>query len=179
MQPQFDLRDPQFEARLFGVRTIVAIGLVVVLLGVVLMRYYALQITEHEIYRTQSERNRVQLQPLPPRRGLIYDRNGVVAILRQRRLLQNPHHDLFQRHIYDARQSFQFVRIDGAEFLGIHAQPNHRVCARQQIPPSIDEVPPACMTNLELLPVVLHDFPEAVALPYVQKEQSAQDDAEG
>jgi penicillin-binding protein 2 len=78
MQPQFDLRDPQLEARIFGVRTIVAIGLVVVLLSVILMRYYALQITGHEVYRTQSERNRVQLQPLPPRRGLIYDRNGVL-----------------------------------------------------------------------------------------------------
>ena len=78
MQPQFDLKDPQFEARLFGVRTIVAICLVVVLLGVILMRYYALQITGYEIYRTQSERNRVQVQPLPPRRGLIYDRNGVL-----------------------------------------------------------------------------------------------------
>ncbi len=30
------------------------------------MRYYSLQITEYEIYQTQSERNRVQLQPLPP-----------------------------------------------------------------------------------------------------------------
>ena len=44
----------------------------------ILARYYALQITEYETYRTQSDRNRVQLQPLPPKRGLIYDRNGVL-----------------------------------------------------------------------------------------------------
>ena len=44
----------------------------------ILSRYYSLQITDYEIYSTQSERNRVQLQPLPPRRGLIYDRNGVL-----------------------------------------------------------------------------------------------------
>jgi penicillin-binding protein 2 len=78
MLPQFDLKDPQLESRIFGIRTIMAVCLVVTLLGVVLMRYYTLQITEYEIYRTQSERNRVQLQPLPPRRGLIYDRNGVL-----------------------------------------------------------------------------------------------------
>jgi penicillin-binding protein 2 len=78
MQPQFDLKDPQLEARIFGVRTIFAIGLVVLLLGVILMRYYELQITEYETYRTQSEANRVQIQPLPPRRGLIYDRNGIL-----------------------------------------------------------------------------------------------------
>ena len=78
MLPQFDLKDPQLESRIYGIRTIVAICLVVAALGVVLMRYYTLQITEYEIYRTQSERNRVQLQPLPPTRGLIYDRNGVL-----------------------------------------------------------------------------------------------------
>jgi penicillin-binding protein 2 len=78
MLPQFDLKDPQLESRIYGARTIIAICLVVVLMGVILMRYYTLQITEYEIYRTQSERNRVQLQPLPPRRGLIYDRNGIL-----------------------------------------------------------------------------------------------------
>ena len=78
MLPQFDLKDPQLESRVYGTRTIIAVGLVMILLGVILMRYYTLQVTEYEIYRTQSERNRVQLQPLPPRRGLIYDRNGVL-----------------------------------------------------------------------------------------------------
>jgi len=78
MLPQFDLKDPQFESRVYGSRTIIAILVVIALLGIVLVRYYTLQITEYEIYRTQSERNRVQLQPLPPRRGLIFDRNGVV-----------------------------------------------------------------------------------------------------
>ena len=78
MLPQFDLKDSQLESRIFGSRTIIAVCLVMVLLGLILMRYYALQITEYEVYRTQSERNRVQLQPLPPKRGLIYDRNGVL-----------------------------------------------------------------------------------------------------
>ena len=78
MQPQFDLKDPQLEARIYAVRTLVAIFIVVLCLAVVLARYYKLQVTEYEIYRTQSEANRVQLQPLPPRRGLIYDRNGVL-----------------------------------------------------------------------------------------------------
>ncbi len=78
MLPQFDLKDPQLESRIHGNRTLLALGVVVVLLGVILSRYYTLQITEYEVYRTQSERNRVQLQPLPPRRGLIYDRNGVL-----------------------------------------------------------------------------------------------------
>jgi penicillin-binding protein 2 len=78
MLPQFDLKDPQLESRVYGARTIIAIGLVMISLCVIVMRYYELQITEYQIYQTQSERNRVQLQPLPPRRGLIYDRNGLL-----------------------------------------------------------------------------------------------------
>ena len=72
------LKDPLRESRIYSARTVTAIVLVVSLLGVVLTRYYALQINEYEIYSTQSERNRVQLQPLPPKRGLIYDRNGLL-----------------------------------------------------------------------------------------------------
>ena len=52
--------------------------MVVGLLALILTRCYTLQVTEYEEYRTQSDRNRVQLQPLPPKRGLIYDRNGVL-----------------------------------------------------------------------------------------------------
>jgi len=72
------LKDPLREYRIFSARTVTALSLVLGLLGIILGRYYNLQITEYETYRTQSERNRVQLQPLPPKRGLIYDRNGVL-----------------------------------------------------------------------------------------------------
>jgi len=76
---QYDpLKDPYLESRIYGSRTVIAVSLVVMMLGVIVARYYSLQITEYEIYKTQSERNRVQLQPLPPKRGLIYDRNGLL-----------------------------------------------------------------------------------------------------
>jgi penicillin-binding protein 2 len=77
--PQYiALKDPHRESRIYSARTIAAIILVVGSLAVILLRYYSLQITEYETYRTQSDRNRIQLQPLPPKRGLIYDRNGVL-----------------------------------------------------------------------------------------------------
>ena len=72
------LKDPYRESRVYSARTVTAIILIMGLLAVILTRYYSLQITEYEVYRTQSDRNRVQLQPLPPKRGLIYDRNGVM-----------------------------------------------------------------------------------------------------
>jgi penicillin-binding protein 2 len=72
------LKDPYRESRIYGVRTVTAILIVATLLSIVVIRYFGLQITEYEAYRTESDRNRVQLQPLPPKRGLIYDRNGVL-----------------------------------------------------------------------------------------------------
>ena len=77
--PQYiALKDSRREARIYSARTVLAIAVVLTLLGVILARYFSLQITEYETYSTQSDRNRVQLQPLPPKRGLIYDRNGVL-----------------------------------------------------------------------------------------------------
>ncbi|MBP6724344.1 MAG: penicillin-binding protein 2, partial [Halioglobus sp.] len=60
---QFQLKDLHREIRINNARTLTAIILVLGLLGVILSRYYSLQITDYEIYSTQSERNRVQLQP--------------------------------------------------------------------------------------------------------------------
>ena len=78
MPQHIALKDPHRESRIYSARTVAAVALVVGLLVVILARYYSLQITEYETYSTQSDRNRVQLQPLPPKRGLIYDRNGVL-----------------------------------------------------------------------------------------------------
>ena len=78
MPQHIALKDPHRESRIYSARTVAAILIVLALLGVILARYHSLQITEYEIYRTQSDSNRVKLQPLPPKRGLIYDRNGVL-----------------------------------------------------------------------------------------------------
>ncbi len=78
MPQHIALKDPHRESRIYSARTVTAILIVLALLGVILARYHSLQITEYEIYRTQSDSNRVKLQPLPPKRGLIYDRNGVL-----------------------------------------------------------------------------------------------------
>jgi len=78
MPQHITLKDSNREARIYGARTVTAVLLVCGLLALITVRYYSLQVTNYETYKTQSERNRVQLQPLPPKRGLIYDRNGVL-----------------------------------------------------------------------------------------------------
>ncbi len=72
------LKDNYLETRLVRNRLIAAALIVLVLMIVVLVRLYILQVVEHEYFTTLSNSNRVSLKALPPTRGLIYDRNGVV-----------------------------------------------------------------------------------------------------
>lgn len=76
MAERLTLKDPHKEVRIFSIRMLVAALGMVVLFGVLLYRYADLQIRHYERYSTASERNRVQLLPVPPKRGLIYDRSG-------------------------------------------------------------------------------------------------------
>ncbi|MGM0570687.1 penicillin-binding protein 2 [Marinobacter sp.] len=73
-----EFKDTAAERRLFQRRTLVMLGLVIVLFGALVARFYQLQVIEHETYTTISDRNRVQVRSVPPTRGLIYDRNGTL-----------------------------------------------------------------------------------------------------
>ncbi|MCP3661830.1 MAG: penicillin-binding protein 2 [Gammaproteobacteria bacterium] len=75
---QTTLRDYLSESRLFSLRTVVAAIIVIVLLIILVVRLLNLQIIKHGHYTTLSRDNRVKVQPVPPTRGLIYDRNGVL-----------------------------------------------------------------------------------------------------
>lgn len=76
--PWGEFKDTAAERRLFQRRATVMLVLVLIMLGILAARMYQLQIVEHEIYTTLSDKNRVQVQSVSPPRGLIYDRNGVL-----------------------------------------------------------------------------------------------------
>ncbi|MCX2781707.1 penicillin-binding protein 2 [Microbulbifer thermotolerans] len=76
MAHDLHLKDPMTEQRLFRNRMLVAIAVVVLMLGVLVARFYHLQVVNYDSYRTQSDKNRIQVRPVAPTRGLIYDRNG-------------------------------------------------------------------------------------------------------
>jgi penicillin-binding protein 2 len=48
------------------------------MLSLVIGRLYVLQVVEYDHYVTLSDSNRIRIKALPPTRGLIYDRHGVV-----------------------------------------------------------------------------------------------------
>lgn len=74
----FDLKDPQIEKTVFTKRAYMAAFFVFVLVCVLAGRMVFLQVTQFDLYASKSENNRVQLKPVEPIRGLIFDRNGVL-----------------------------------------------------------------------------------------------------
>jgi len=72
------LKDDYSETRLIQRRLIVAAVIVFVAMAIVLTRLYVLQVVDHDHFATLSNSNRVRLKAMPPSRGLIFDRNGVV-----------------------------------------------------------------------------------------------------
>ena len=72
------IKDTHKEKAIFFNRLMVIVLLMLAAFSGLTYRYYTLQITDYQNYQTQSERNRVQLRPVPPVRGLIFDRNGVL-----------------------------------------------------------------------------------------------------
>src|SRR5580693_4361930 len=66
------------ENRLFAVRSVIA-GLIAgaLLIGVGTRLFY-LQVLRYDYYSNLSQGNRIRTEPIPPSRGLILDRHGVV-----------------------------------------------------------------------------------------------------
>lgn len=74
----FRLKDAERENRLLLNRIVTAAVLIVALTAALIGRLIYLQIIGHERYAMLARDNQVKIAPLPPTRGLIYDRNGVV-----------------------------------------------------------------------------------------------------
>jgi penicillin-binding protein 2 len=76
MPLRVSIKDHWQEQRMFVRRALAAAVLTVAALLVVAARLLVLQVLNHERYEDLSHGNRVRIEPLPPTRGLIFDRNG-------------------------------------------------------------------------------------------------------
>lgn len=75
---RIQIKDHWREQRLFNNRIIACAIFALVLTGVVITRLIILQLANADYYAAQSQGNRIRVQPLPPTRGLIYDRNNKI-----------------------------------------------------------------------------------------------------
>jgi len=72
------IRNHSAESALFMRRTIFVFFMILFAVGILITNLYYLQINSFNTYKTRSNANRISVQTVPPNRGLIYDRNGVI-----------------------------------------------------------------------------------------------------
>lgn len=72
------IKDHHREKRLFAGRILLASIFCLILVGLVVARLVQLQVVDYEHFAERSKGNRVRIEPLPPNRGLIFDRKGRV-----------------------------------------------------------------------------------------------------
>ena len=72
------IKDHHSERRLFFSRVVISGIVAALLLGVVIARLVQLQVFDHELFAEKAQGNRVRMEPVPPIRGLIFDRKGRV-----------------------------------------------------------------------------------------------------
>lgn len=78
MRTLTQIKDHWREQRLFTSRIIMCVIMALALIGIVVARLIQLQVADSDYYSAQSQGNRIRVQPLPPTRGLIFDRGGRV-----------------------------------------------------------------------------------------------------
>ena len=93
-RPLDSLRDTRREWMINRSRLIAALLGISLLLTILVYRYYSLQIVQHDDFLTQSDRNRIRVEVIPPTRGQIVDRKGrllaankptfVIGVVRER-----------------------------------------------------------------------------------------------
>ncbi|MDR0247615.1 MAG: penicillin-binding protein 2 [Burkholderiales bacterium] len=78
LRRRYEIRDPARELFLFRKRLWLTGLAMLLVLGVLLGRFFYLQVIAHQQYQTQAENNRIAVVPVGPSRGTISDRNGAV-----------------------------------------------------------------------------------------------------
>jgi penicillin-binding protein 2 len=73
-----ELRNVEIELKRFQLRLAVLALVVLACFGLLAWRLYTLQVVRHEELAERAENNRTAVVPIPPNRGEILDRNGVV-----------------------------------------------------------------------------------------------------
>ena len=69
-------KDHGGESRIYFDRVVVAFALLLLATLLLVARMFYLQIVQHDLYSTLSDKNRIHVESVPPVRGLIFDRHG-------------------------------------------------------------------------------------------------------
>lgn len=73
-----ELKNHQQEIYYFRLRLVLSLVFVLIMLLILLGRFFYLQWVRHDYFQTMAESNRIAVVPVVPNRGLIVDRNGII-----------------------------------------------------------------------------------------------------
>ncbi|MDH5629636.1 MAG: penicillin-binding protein 2 [Gammaproteobacteria bacterium] len=98
-------KDHYLERKLITDRVIVATVLVFLMFILLLARLWYLQVVRFEDFKTRSNNNRISVIPIAPKRGLIYDRNGI--LLAENRSVYSL--EVIPEQVEDLQQTLDFL----------------------------------------------------------------------
>lgn len=75
------LHDYSAELLLFIQRIMIACSFIILITIILFIHLYQIQIVHFHRYTTLADENRIKIIPIPPKRGIIYDRNGIAIAL--------------------------------------------------------------------------------------------------
>lgn len=78
MKSRILIKNHYHEVRLITKRSIILLGIMLFFVSLLITRLIYLQLYKHDLYTTLSTQNWLDLVPIEPSRGLIFDRNGVL-----------------------------------------------------------------------------------------------------
>jgi penicillin-binding protein 2 len=73
-----EFRHPEAELARFQQRLLIAGAAILAAFALIFGRFFYLQVVQHKHFARLAEANRIDVQPEPPNRGIITDRNGIV-----------------------------------------------------------------------------------------------------
>ena len=73
-----EFRHPEAELARFQQRLLIAGAVILAAFALIFGRFFYLQVVQHKHFARLAEANRIDVQPEPPNRGIITDRNGIV-----------------------------------------------------------------------------------------------------
>lgn len=73
-----EFRHPEAELARFQQRLLIAGAAILAAFALIFGRFFYLQVVQHKHFAKLAEANRIDVQPEPPNRGIITDRNGIV-----------------------------------------------------------------------------------------------------
>ena len=158
------VKDLVQETNLFRARAAEGFLIIAVCLVILVSRYAWLQVLRHDEFSARADENRVKLKPLPPSRGLIYDRNGILLAEN----ILDYRLELIPEQMRDVGETLERL----GKVIAISADDHEQFAAQRQVKRRFHNIPLRhALNEREVARFALerHRFPGVEVVPYLTR----------